>query len=367
MEQKIGFCDASDGVRIAYATAGDGPPLVKAPNWLNHLGFEWGSPIWSHWWTELSKHHLLVRFDQRGCGLSTWLVDDLSFDAWVRDLEAVVDDLGLREFALLGISQGGAVAIEYAARHPERVSHLVLHGAFARGRAKRGVSQDELEAEVTLTRRGWARNNPAYRQIFTSQFMPDATAEQMRWFNELQRVSTSAENAAKIQAESYQIDVLDRLPLVSAPTLVMHCRDDQRIPFDQGRQLAALIPHARLVALDSQNHLLIEEEPAWRAAVSEVRRFLGAAAPEAVSSPPAAAIPQSPETLTSREIEVLRLIALGRTNREIAEELVISYNTAINHVKRILSKTGSANRVEAAAYAISHGLGARGEAGTRRE
>jgi len=231
MEQQIRFCTTSDGVRIAYATAGEGPPLVKAANWLSHLEFDWRSPVWRHWLEELSRDHLLVRYDERGCGLSDWTVDDFSFEAWVRDLETVVDTLKLDRFALLGISQGGPVAITYAVRHPEKVSHLVLYGTYARGWAKRRLSQEameEVEALLTLTKQGWARDNPAYRQIFTTSFIPGADPEQVRWFNDLQRISTSPENAVKFLTEFGNIDVVDLLPRVAVPALVLHAREDAR-------------------------------------------------------------------------------------------------------------------------------------------
>ncbi len=357
LEQEIRFCTAADGTRIAYALVGQGPPLVKAPNWLTHLEFEWSSPVWRHWWEELAKNYQVIRFDQRGSGLSDRTVQHQSFDTWVDDLATVVDELGLERFPLLGISQGGAIAAQYAARNPRRVSHLVLYGAYPIGRAKRGEAPEEVEALQTLTRAGWGRDNPAYRQLFTSRFMPGATIEQMQWFNDLQRVSTSAENAASVMAVTSEIDVLPILKNITAPTLVLHARGDAQVPFEQGRQFAALIPGARFVALEGQNHLMIENEPAWQAALGEVRAFLdpttvGTTQPEvdiAASAP-------LPAGLTPREAEVLRLIAAGRSNREIAEELFITTNTVANHVKNILSKTDSANRTEAAAFAVKHGL-----------
>ena len=356
MEQQLGFTTAPDGVRICYATAGEGPPLVKAPNWMSHLEFELQSPVWSHWWEELSKDHLVVRFDQRGSGLSDRNVDDLSFDAWVNDLEAVVNTLELDNFALLGISQGGPVAVDYLVRHPGRVSKLILCGSYARGSLKRGESQEEFDALTTLTGRGWGRDDPAYRQLFTSRFMPDATAEQANWFNELQRVSTSPETAVRIRHATSQIDVLDRLPQVNVPTLVLHSRDDRQVPFEQGRQLSSLIPDARFVPLDSNNHLLIANEPAWLICLSEVRNFLLVDSAIDVGIPTAVPAGNHPGGLTGREIEVIRLLAKGKSNQEIAGELVISFNTVTNHVKNILGKTRCANRTEAAAYAIQHGL-----------
>ena len=354
-DQKLGFCTTADGVRICYATVGEGPPLVKAPNWLTHLEFEWQSPIWGHWWVELAAYHTLIRFDQRGSGLSDRNVADLSFDAWVSDLEAVVEAHHLESFVLLGMSQGGSVAIEYTARHPEKVEKLLLYGAYSRGRLKRGESVEEHEAKLTLTRHGWGRDDAAYRQMFTSTFMPEATTEQAGWFNELQRVSTSPENAARVQETTAIIDVLHRLPDISVPTLVLHAVHDRQVPYEQGRQISSLISGAKLVGLESNNHLLIESEPAWKTCQAAVREFLGVGPltnAEAIQEVPD--VP--PDGLTPREVEVLRLIATGRSNQEIATELVISFNTVTNHVKNILGKTGCANRTEAAAYAIPRGL-----------
>ena len=278
MKQEVRFCTTMDGVRIAFATAGTGPVMIKAANWLSHLEFEWDSPIWRHWIEELAKDHLVIRYDERGNGLSDWNVDDLSFASWVRDLEAVVEAAGAERFALLGISQGGPVAIEYAVRHPERVTHLILYGTYARGFARRGASQEELEqrqAMLTLTQHGWGQNNPAFRQIWTTHFMPQATSTQMQWFNELQRISTSPENAVRILTEFSQIDVLDRLPQVAVPTLVLHCDDDAQVPFKAGREVAATIPGARFVTLHGKNHLMLETEPAWQRFLLEIGEFLG--------------------------------------------------------------------------------------------
>jgi pimeloyl-ACP methyl ester carboxylesterase/DNA-binding winged helix-turn-helix (wHTH) protein len=274
LHQEVRFCTAPDGVRIAYATVGSGFPLLKAPNWLTHLEYEWQSPIWRHWWEALAQDFELIRFDQRGSGLSDRDVGEMSLESWVLDLETVANAVGVERFHLLGISQGAAVAVEYTIRHPERVARLVLYGAYTQGRVARGESPEVLEAVQTLMRAGWGRDNPAYRQMFTSQFMPGATREQMNWFNELQRVSTTGENAARIQQVGSHVAILDRLPLVTVPTLVLHATDDERVPFDQGRLLASTIPNARLVALDSRNHLTLADEPAWPKLISEVKSFL---------------------------------------------------------------------------------------------
>lgn len=263
MEQQIHFCTTDDGVRIAYATVGEGPPLVKAANWLSHLEFDWSSPIWRHLLAEFAFDHTFIRYDERGNGLSDWNVSDLSFEAFVEDLEAVVDAAGVDRFPLLGISQGGAVAIAYAVRYPERVSRLILYGSYAQGWARR-ESPEEIEqrrAALTLVKLGWGKDNPAFRQLWTTLYAPDASAEQAQSFNDLQRVSTSPENAVKLMTVMGDIDVRDLLPQVQVPTLVLHCRDESGVPFEQGRLLAASIPGALFVPLHGRNHLLLEGDP----------------------------------------------------------------------------------------------------------
>jgi pimeloyl-ACP methyl ester carboxylesterase/DNA-binding winged helix-turn-helix (wHTH) protein len=274
--QEVQFCTAPDGVRIAYAAVGTGPPLVKTANWLNHLEFDWQSPIWSHLLRAMAAKYRLVRYDERGNGLSDWDVGDISLEAFVSDLETVVDASGLDRFALLGISQGCAVSIAYAVRHPERVTRLVLYGGYARGRRRRGAKAEvELaDAMLTLMRQGWGEENPAYRQIFTSRFIPEATAEQARWFNELQRLTTTPENAVRIRRALDEIDVSGALRHVRVPTLVLHCRNDAVQPFEEGRLMAAGIAGSRFVALEGRNHLILEHEPAWDRFREEVAHFL---------------------------------------------------------------------------------------------
>lgn len=279
MEQEIHFCTTDDGVRIAYATVGGGPPLVKAANWLSHLEFDWRSPVWRHLLAEFSRDHTFIRYDERGNGLSDWNVADLSFDAWVEDLEAVVEAAGVDRFPLLGISQGGAVAIAYAVRHPEKVSHLILYGAYARGWITRDSAEEieQRQAQLTLVRLGWGKDNPAFRQLWTSLYAPDATPEQAQSFNDLQRISTSPENAVELLNVMGKIDVVDLLPQVKVPTLVLHCRDEAGVPFEEGRKIAGSIPGARFVPLDGRNHLLLDGDPSWGTFVKEIRRFLGTA------------------------------------------------------------------------------------------
>jgi len=273
---EVRFCRTSDDVRIAYACVGDGPPLVWTTHWLSHLSFNWESPIWRHWTEEFGKDHAFVHFDQRGHGLSDWGNPTFSVDAFVRDLEAVVDALGLDRFSLMGSAKGGPTAIAYAARHPARVSRLVIHGAFAQGWRSWGDAAEieRREATITLTRRGWGQDNPAFRQIVTSLLLPDATPEEMSSLDDLVRISVSAENAALLQQSSGDFSVLDLLPAIAAPTLVLHCRGDDALPFEQSRLIAGRIPRARFVTLESRNHLLLPRDPAWAAFISEVRRFL---------------------------------------------------------------------------------------------
>jgi DNA-binding winged helix-turn-helix (wHTH) protein/pimeloyl-ACP methyl ester carboxylesterase len=274
--QEIRYCTTSDGVRLAYASIGNGPPLVKTSNWLTHLDFEWGSPIWRHWYTALSRHHRLVRYDERGNGMSQRDVPAVSFDTWVRDLETVVDAAGLDRFPLLGISRGGPIAIAYAVKHPERVTHLVLYGAFSAGLNHVGTPR-ELEARralASLMRLGWGLNNPAFCKMFTCRFIPEATPEHEQWFDELQRVSTSPENAARLMERDDDIDVRPLLSQVKTPTLVIHCDRDRAVPAENGRQLAAEIPGARYVSLPSANHLMLEQEPAWSLFLEELGLFL---------------------------------------------------------------------------------------------
>jgi len=278
MDQEIHFCTAVDGVRVAYATVGDGPPFVKAANWLNHLEADWKSPIWRHFLDEFSMDQSLVRYDERGNGLSDWSVEDLSLEAFVNDLESVVKALGLESFPLLGISQGGAVAIEYAVRNPAKVSHLILFGAFSRGWRKLNIPPQvaaKREAQLALISHGWGKDNPATRQFFTTTVIPDATPEEAASFNELQLISTSPKNAARLFEAFGSLDVWDRLPQVSVPTIVFHSRNDALIGFEDGRRIAAAIPGAKFVPLESNNHILLSHEPAWAVFIDEVRRFIG--------------------------------------------------------------------------------------------
>jgi pimeloyl-ACP methyl ester carboxylesterase/DNA-binding CsgD family transcriptional regulator len=356
IKQQIRFCATDDGGRIAVATVGKGPPLLRAGHWLSHVELDARSPVWMHWLRELSRGHTYIRYDQRGCGLSDVAPASLSLEAWIADLEAVANALGLKQFALFGMSQGGAIAIAYAARHPERVSHLVLLGTPVRGALRRDGSaeqQEEGEMLLNLARIGWGRDNPAFRQVFTTLFMPDGTPEQHRSLNGLVRVSTSPENAVAIHEALYQLDITALAKAVHVPTLVLHAHGDAVIPFEEGRHLATLIRSARFVPLDSRNHILLETEPAWAQFLTEVRTFLGDDVDAVGISEPLSGASR----LTRSEFQVLGLLARGHQNAAIAAELGKSEKTVRNQVSSILSKLGAHTRAEAVARARDAGIG----------
>jgi class 3 adenylate cyclase/pimeloyl-ACP methyl ester carboxylesterase len=276
-EQEIHFCQARDGVQLAYARTGQGPPLVKTGHWMTHIEFDLESPVWRNLYRELSRDHSFIRYDARGNGLSDREIPDVSFEDFVDDLESVVDAAGIERFPLLGVSQGCAVSVAYAVRHPERVSHLILLGGYTVGWKKRARTEADKqagEAMLTLMRVGWGQENPAFRQMFTSQFIPDASKELADWFNEFQRISCSPADAARNLLANGDADVTSLLSQVKVPTLVMHCRHDARVPFEAGRRLAAGIPGARFVPLESRNHIMLEGEPALARFLEELRSFL---------------------------------------------------------------------------------------------
>ena len=278
LNQEIRYCKSSDGVRIAYAKVGEGPPLLKSAHWLGHLEYDWELPILRPFLLGLAKDHTLIRYDARGNGLSDWDVGEISLDAWVNDMEAVADAAGLARFPIVGFSQGCAVAIAYAVRHPERVSHLILYGGFAAGQNKSqkltAEGRERFAALKTLVRQGWGADNPTFRQLFTTTLMPTATREQMDAFNELQRLSGSPEGAVRYLETVYDVDVRDLLSRVQAPTLVIHVRDELQVKIDRGRELAAGIPGARFVALPGKNHVLLEQDPGLPRFLEELRDFL---------------------------------------------------------------------------------------------
>jgi len=275
VNQEIRYCLSEDGVRIAYAIAGEGNPIIKCGNWMTHLEFDWHTPIWRHLNHFLIKNHTLVRYDARGNGLSDWDVDDIGQDEFVKDLEAVANASGFKKFILFGVSQGCAISIAYAVHNPDRISHLILYGGFARG-WRHGGKEEVITGEAfsALTKQGWGLDNPAYRQLFTSLFIPDGTYEQMAWFNELQRKSASAKNAVKYIQATGQFDVRDQLKKISVPTLILHCKDDEKVQLSMGQELAKGIPNAKFVELEGRNHLILEQELAWGKFLSEFETFI---------------------------------------------------------------------------------------------
>jgi len=351
VKQTIRFARSADGTRLAYAESGSGPPIVKAANWLSHLEFDWQSPVWRHWFNFLSSRNRLVRYDARGCGLSDWDVAELMLPRQVEDLEAVIDAAGVDRFVLVGISQGGAPAIEYVLKHPERVKQLVLYGAFARGwnrRTDEGARQ--FVALHNIVRYGWGDDNPAFRKLFAHLFIPDASEEQERWFADLMRITSQPETAARIMEASGEIDVVDKLSAVSVPTLVIHANGDARVPFSEGRTFASGIPGAHFVTLESRNHILLETEPAWVRFCSEFGQFVG------VESLPVTDTKKL-DQLTDRERAILAHLAEGLSNAEIASKVFISEKTVRNHLTSIFSKLEVDSRAKAIVLAHQSGLG----------
>ncbi len=348
MRQEVRFAISADGTRLAWARHGSGPPLLRVATWLTHIEHDWESPIWSHWLEALGRRFTVIRYDERGCGLSDREPRDLSLQAWLADAEAVADAAGLERFALLGLSQAGAVATAYAAAHPERVSHVILCGAYARGQLRRGdveTARENLELNQSVMRLGWGRANPAFRRTFTSRFAPDASAEQLSWYDDLARRSTSPEMAVRLSAARAEIDVTDVAPLVRAPTLVVHAGGDEAVPFEEGRRLAALIPDARFVLIDSRNHILLPDEPAWTTFLAAIDELTGGrAAPSTSERSPAI-------RLAARELEVLRLVAAGCSNDEIAGRLYLSVRTVERHLGNIYARLGLTGRSARAAAA----------------
>jgi pimeloyl-ACP methyl ester carboxylesterase len=353
---QIRFCTSADGARLAYATHGSGPPLVRVATWLTHLESDWDSPVWHHWLQRLGETHTVLRYDERGCGLSDPAVGELSVDTWVADLEAVVDAAGLERFDLLGVSQGAAIAVAYGARHPQRVASLVLYGGYARGRRLRG-QQEQEDALVAAIRAGWTTDDPAFRHVFSMLFLPHASPEQMAWYDELLRASTTVDSAVALFKARGEVDVVESAGAVEAPTLVMHARGDHVVPVQEGRLLAKLIPNARLVLLDSENHILLADEPAWERFLSAMRGFLGLPATRAPALPPG--------ELSARELGVLELVAEGLTNEAIAERLFISVRTVERHLSNIYAKLRLSGKSARAGAAVAF-IGLRPPSGPQR-
>jgi pimeloyl-ACP methyl ester carboxylesterase/DNA-binding CsgD family transcriptional regulator len=350
--QRIRYVRTGDGVQLAWAEAGMGPVLIKAANWMTHLDFEWESPVWRHWIHFFSNHFRFVRHDERGCGMTDWNVGDLSFARWVEDLEAVVAAANPQEpFALLGISQGAATCVAYAVKHPERVSHLILYGGYARGPLRRDDPDKTrlYQAIIDLTRLGWGKDNPAFRQVFTSRFIPGGSDEQLEWFNDLCRKTTSPEIAARLLESRSVIDIVELLGKIQTPTLVLHSREDDVVPISEGHILAAGIPGAQFIELDSKNHVLLETELAWERFCDEVLEFSGV---KGLSRGEDSAF----ASLSPREREVLVLITGGFGNAQIAEQLSISEKTVRNHVSNLFDKLGVWTRAQAIVFAHDRGF-----------
>lgn len=353
--QTIRFCQAHDGVRLAYACEGSGPPLVRAAHFLTHLEFDIETPVWRPWLAELGRGRQLLRYDGRNCGLSDSSATEPTLDDWVADLEAVVDAAGLERFSLLGCSQGCAISIAYAVRHPERVSALILFGGYLRGIKRRQLAPEQLrEASLMLdlVELGWGRENPAFRQVYTSLFIPGGTLEQMQWFNELERRSTTPANALRTLRTLSDLDVSAEAGQVRCPTLVLHARGDARVPFEEGRRVAGAIPGAQFVPLESRNHVLLEDEPAFAQCMVHIRDFTDRHAPSAV---------EPSLDLTPRENELLELLARGLDNLQIAAHLGLAEKTVRNKVSAVFDKLQVETRAQAIVKArvAGYGLGQR--------
>jgi pimeloyl-ACP methyl ester carboxylesterase/DNA-binding CsgD family transcriptional regulator len=349
MRQEVRFCTARDGVRLAYAISGTGPLLVRGPHWFTHLEHDWTNPAMRPWVEDLSRRYTVLRFDQRGTGLSDRDVPEISIDAHLADMECVIDAAGWQRFAVLGLSQGAAYAVAYAARNPERVTHLVLCGGFVRGWAKRGPADLQLrETQVRLIELGWGSDEPSFRQVFSTQFMPDAPVEAIRAFNDFMPLTSSAATAARIFSSNGQLDFQAEARSIRAPTIVLHGRGDLRAPFEEGRLVAGLIRGARFVTLETRNHLMMQDEPAWRAFLGVLADFY----------PPAQVPANAFPILTARERQVLDLIAQGLDNAQIAARLDLSEKTVRNNITHIFDKIGVETRSKAIVLAREHGLGA---------
>ncbi|WP_151633449.1 alpha/beta fold hydrolase [Noviherbaspirillum aerium] len=358
LQQEIRFCRSPDSTTIAYATIGQGPPIVRAAHWLSHLEKDWENPITKPVLCELARHNTLVRYDLRGCGLSDRDVNDMSFEAWLGDLESVVNAAELDRFVLYGPSGGGGIAIAYAARHPERVSRIVLHGAFVRGVRTLPLTSDQLDKIDTvahLTEIGWGTKNPAFRQVFTSMFIPDGAAEQWNWWNDLQRVSSSGNIAARALQTYQRYDTAHVASLIRCPTLIAHARDDVLVPFQEGRLIASLIPDAQLVPLASRNHVLLQTDPAWEQFFNAFHAFMRAESSHESGYP----LAEELHALSTRELEVLDLVARGMDNDQIAARLGLSAKTVRNHITNIFAKLEIYTRAKAVAVAREAGLGVR--------
>lgn len=355
MNQEIRFCTSADDVKLAYAVTGEGPALVMSATWLTHLEHQWRSLAWRPWLEVFSREYKLLRYDSRGCGLSDRDAEDLSFENWVKDFEIVIDAAGFQQFSLLSTCWGGPVAIEYAARHPERVDRLVLYGTYARGRFRRDDRPGEAEKArvlLDLTQLGWGRENHAFLQVWASHYQPGGTLEHLRSWCDQQCAATSAETAVRLLRIGWNADVRDAARNIRCPVLIVHPERDAVVPIDEGRLLASLIPDCRFVTLDSENHMPLAEEPAWPRLVAEVKAFLNGPIERAM---PRSNLPLG--ELTKQERAVLEGIAGGMDNSEIAASLGLSEKTVRNHITRVFDKIGVEHRYQAIVRARDAGLG----------
>ena len=346
IRQDIHFCESSDGVKIAYASSGEGPPLVRVANWLTHLELDWKSTIWSHWFRELSAEHTLIRYDLRGSGLSKRSVKDLNLETWVRDLEAIIDDLDIGKFDLLGLCQGGGIAIAYALKHPEKINHLVLFGSYSKGALAYGVPdkfKKDAEALTRLIEIGWGRDVSAFRRVFVDLLMPNASDEDRNWLAELERETVTPEMAVRLWRAFHRIDVRNCLKNIEIPTLSFHVTGDRLVPFEEGKRLASLIPDAKFIPLQGINHILLRNEPAWHRFLAEFRSFIDLDRRKIEKCNVHDYFPE----LTTRECEVLRLVSRGLKNSQIADRLFISPKTVRNHVYNIFCKLQIDSRAQA--------------------
>lgn len=335
--QQLRFCRSADGTRIAYARHGSGPPLVIATCWLSHLQHDWQSPVWRHFLDDLGEIATVVRYDERGYGLSDWDVTDFSLEARVADLEAVIEDAGLDRLALMAMAQGGPPSIAYAVRNPERISRLMFYNSYAA--TMRNPTPEELALSDTflqLIKVGWGRPESEFRRVFTARMIPGATEDQMRWLDELQRVASSAENVCAARVQRSTDDAIDLLPRIHVPTLVLHSRHERMNGFDDGVFLASRIAGARLVVLESSNHILLSDEPAWQVFVNEIAAFMADDRGPATSATGALAA----ALLSARELDVLRLAAQGQDNSAIAASLTLSVRTVERHLQNVYLKLG---------------------------
>lgn len=355
MSQDIRFCTTADNVKLAYAVSGEGPPLVMSATWLSHLEHQWRSASWQPWLEAFSLEHKLLRYDARGCGLSDRDAADLSFEAWVRDFECVIESASFRQFDLLAKCWGGPIAIEYAARHPERVNRLVLYGTNALGRLRWSDRPNEAERArvlLDLMRLGWGQENHAFMQVWASYFQPGGTFDHLRSWSDQQCVATSAETAVQLMRNGWNVDVRKAARKIKCPVLILHCERDVVVPIDQGRLLASLIPDCRFVQLNSENHMPLGDEPEWSRLVAEVKAFLQKPAERLVGH---SRLPLN--ELTARERAVLERIAEGLDNSEIAASLGLSEKTVRNHITRVFDKIGVEHRYQAIVRARDAGLG----------